>query len=607
MKKTTTLQASLVITLIGLEDPTEVIHRTLTLIEQLNLSATIGFPSAWLPSTRLGVNHPFPQLTDELVQRLWKLIDNQLIHYIPTGFSGAGETCLPDNLLEKERSWTHRPAHRYAKEDASRFTPLIFSLAPDIQRPIGLSEYGTQWKWLFQGWILREGIWLAQWISKTGDLVSIPWIDGSTSTVPLMAQVKTINQTFGISTIPIIHGTIVQPKDLIEFEKAIKKATGNSIQERKDQTNWSWFTLIEGITKSKPIPIVQPRPSFSSPVMVPISPCLSIQRFQQKNSPLVEQLSQYAQSCTIDSIPVTQPTPVPERELIASMLGSATLMGDFMEAQFENGLLVQLRGTFGGTRGMGVRVPALELEHRKIYWNVESAFSFETINSRGLRQVSVLTNELFTHAGRMVSDYIFFDDFPALVVDVRVHHPWIDKAYPIDQYIPWPFEIWQHPKENAVLFQGLLPRQSDKTELKLEPSRSQPTTAVIQDYSNESPNKSLFRFFSRQSVSHQRAYLPAQAWDMPCAQGTLRVRRADTLLDQNLMIPGQIITSAQQANFSVTLCPTYSYFRIDSDALRGIQEHFCILIYDPDHELEILASVNRRDFKSMYTPWLVRA
>lgn len=606
MKRTTTFQASLVITLIGSEDPTGLIERSLTLIQQLNLACTLGFPSAWLPTKRNGINHPFPQLPDHLEQLLWDLTEKHQVQYIPTGFSGVAETNLPETLLEKERTWSHRPPHRLEKVDSTKFSPWFFPLVPDLQRKIGLVDHPVKFDWFFRGWVQREGIWLAQWGDGRGDLVRVPWIDGTRSAVPLQSQVKKILHTFGPSTIPIIHAPLYQSKDMTELEKALAKIHPDPRKPTPSKPSWSWLSLTDTLKTTNPILIDKPVKAFSSPIVIPMSPCLSIERINHKNRSVVEQLSQYTQSCNIESIPHTLPTPAPERELIASMLGSATLMGDFMEAQFENGLLVQLRGTFGGTRGMGVRVPSLELEHRKIYWTVESAFSFETSHSRGLRQVSVLTNELFTLAGRMVSDYVFFDDFPALVVDIRVQHPWIDKSYPIDQYTPWPLEIWQHPNSSPTTFQGLLPNQSGKSNPSLALAGIDQKTDLTQDYSHRVPKRKILNLLANQSIDHDRAYLPAQAWDMPCAQGTLRIRRADTLLDPTMMIPGQIITSAQQDNFSVTLCPTFSYLKVDSSSLRGIQEHFCILIYDPNHEAEVLGSARKAEFKGMYTPWLIR-
>jgi len=602
MNRTTTLQASLVVSLEGSEDPSGMLDQTLSIIKRLSLPCTIGFPSAWLPRKGLGVDHPFPQISEELEVLLWTLVDQGLINYIPRGFSGVPETFIPDNLLEKERLWSHKPPHRSTKENYLRFSPLYFPLVPDTNRGLENLEQKLAIQWYFQGWYKREGLWLTQWKHHQAESKLIPWIDNSNNPVNLQTLVKKHQQVFGATSIPLIHTLIYHQRDLFDFEKGLKKFSPQTHVDKKTRTTWSWLHVKEALEKSPEIRLNKPRETFALPISLRMSPCMGFHRLPNKTSSIQDQLSQYAQGCALDDIPHTIPTPNPDRELIASMLGSATLVGDSMEAQFENGLLVQLRGTFGGTRGMGMRVPSMELEHRKIYWNVESAFSFETNESRGLRQVSVLSNELFTLSGRMVSDYIFFDNFPALVVDVRIQHPWIDKSYRMDQYIPWPIEIWRHPKTTPILFQGCQPNQSS-----MKKTGTQQVSQKIQDYSDGSETPKKHRLFSKRQIEHQRAFMPAIAWDMPCAQGILRIRRADTLLDASRTIPGQIITSAQEDYFSVTLCPTFSYSNVDTDILKGVQEHFSVLLYDPDHEDQILASKKNPLFNTIFNPWIIRS
>ncbi|NCN05393.1 MAG: hypothetical protein GW949_07165 [Spirochaetales bacterium] len=568
--------ASLVIQFGPSKDSCGVLEHLLQNGDRLPGCPTLIFPLAWIEQNRK-VNPPFPRLTKEGIEKFYSAIENEIFRYAPLGYSGAPEQELSGNLLAFDRDMVAKNLSDLSLFPSNNGPPIIWPRQPDFFRP---------------------------WPH-----------DSTTGNYCLIGFSGTTDHKIGVLQTPDLR-----PKKILlaPFPPTVSKKVQNnqvflweisdieSLDRGFDFFSWvnkqelRWDTLSKVISEADgwnggTLESILFTPGWRDhPCRTHVIFCESSKQKMSRQS-LFQQLGAFSRSCALESLPHKNPPSSPDRELVASMLGSATLVGETLEATFEEGLLIQMRGTFGGTRGMGVRSPGMIIENRKLYWTIESAFSFETQKSRGLRQISVLTSELFTLGGRAVTDYIFYDNHPGLVVDIRIQYPWIEKSFTVERFLPWTLEIWQYAQDRAPTVSQILP----------ESSQPYPTQGYFKKPEKNSSWLSNVLGY-RRNLPMAQLSIPGSAWDIPCQEGNLRIRRAETLLYPEMVLPGSFFLQHHRDTLSLTLCPTRNYSSISSTSLQGIHEHFALVIYDPEFEKDIKVILDRELRTQVYPPWMVR-
>ncbi len=587
--------------------------------DQPNRPLTLGFPSSWLPRTRAD-EYPFPTIDQGILNELWELETRNILTLASTGFSYAPEKELPSSILQEHRSWIQKNPWTTNLWQPNQ-PPILLPWNPDHQRP--WAENHRTKSWFLEGYIRQEGNLWAVFSNPDSDIHAVPASFLNPKTVSeidpktffkdlkkLAVQEHLPGFTGSPESLTPIFITVCQtPEDISRIISLFDRIDAYTDPDEKfpkpsfmKRNPLTLVPLIETIQKAPQSPGV---PAGLQDSLFPpgwgnhpwTNHAMNLQwqntGFGQKKT--LEKIGILGIEGSWEDIPMKNPALGVSRELIASMLGNANLIGETLEAVFHDGKFQGLVGTFGAATGSGIRVPAMEIENRRLHWSIESAFSFETDDSRGLRQIAVLSSDLFTLQGRILSDYVFLDSYPAMIVDIRIQHPWIEKNLMIQSYLPWIMNIWTLEKNREYTIERYL---NDREYYRKTIHHPEKNTCES--------SKKLSGFFSRPSGEQERRYcLPGTHWDVPCHQGTLRIRRAESLLYPDALIPGVFITSPAEQNSGLAFCPTRNYSGIPGKSLQGIQEHFALLLYDPEHEMEILTS--SKDLREkVFTPWVVR-
>ena len=593
--------ASLIISLTPWTRSEELLKGMLEWAERFeSLAPSLQFPGRFLASESTSPEQTDRPISPESRSRLAEWCARAEGRVVLDGFSGAAEPELPPKLLDLER----RSAAAVAEEITKK--PTYMPQILDTQRPWSPRPAGYS----LDGWLRTED-WTVAVLSGERGAVRLPII-ADLQTQPSGKRAKWLTKALGAvrrregaSAAAVVlevreHGDLAR---LHELGQELLDA-----QAPKPTLRWV------GIGR-----VLDSLPAFDSSDSGPLVLAGSKDEIGWANLPCRTALVQSAafrepssagrrrqlttleslcRSCSDEDLPHRIGEPAPERELVASMLGSASLNGDSMEVRFAEGNLNQMSGSFGRTRGAGYRVPGMELENRRLYWTAESAFSFETENSRGLRQISTLSSDLFTLSGRAVADFFFQDDFPALVVDIRIQHPWIEKSLQIDRYLPWNLGTWDIPRgESAEVYRHLddgapVPVGLDRG---LEILGRKPSLAA--KIGGRLP-------FRREEL---RFEVPGHFWDVETKLGTLRVRRADSLLSTDYLVPAVLVASPHSQGTALTLCPTRSYAKLHSWHLKGLYEHFALLVYDPRLEDQVRSGASQALREKVFSPWILRS
>jgi hypothetical protein len=124
-----------------------------------------------------------------------------------------------------------------------------------------------------------------------------------------------------------------------------------------------------------------------------------------------------------DESPKPPVFPKPDHQNIAAMQGNIMLSGSLFTAHFASGRLL-------GIEENGSRITPFELSQSYLRiggqdypFSPISSFSIEGENSRGLRSIENVEGLNTGISPSFLTDYIFVDDFPFLMVSIRVRYP----------------------------------------------------------------------------------------------------------------------------------------------------------------------------------------
>ena len=140
-----------------------------------------------------------------------------------------------------------------------------------------------------------------------------------------------------------------------------------------------------------------------------------------------------------------------KRDLIADMTGTAELAEDDTSYIFHAGSLTSViykdKKILSNPRGGAY----IQTGRKKIHFERESSFSFESDDDRGLRECLVLNNNDNIKRGRIITDYFLTGDYKGLFVSAFIQYPKTDLDY-YDKYAVWETDLGiVQEKEKAIL------------------------------------------------------------------------------------------------------------------------------------------------------------
>lgn len=295
---------------------------------------------------------------------------------------------------------------------------------------------------------------------------------------------------------------------------------------------------------------------------------------------------------------------IKQRTLLAMMQGSATIMADDFQAQFHEGSFV---GFFRHHPETGAVdsidfVPnigtALRSGGRSAAMETESAVSFETDFTRGLRETLVLRSDLARINGRMCADFLLADRTRHLLLDCQVRYPWYAKNLILDEVRPAAFCValpdaargrvelsWKRPDGATAVGRIGHP---------VEEKGPKPQAAIL-----ETPFFQTLRSLAGQVqrlAGHQSAPVHNNTWDdHPAAvlfgnewtltwqaDGAVHGLRLCRLPDEDKQGVGlevRLRPDVRTKGILLDVFPEGRYRRVPSDDLRSLNHHFTVALY----------------------------
>lgn len=554
---------------------------------QSGMAITLRLPAAMLEEDPSGPEWSAENSPADLGRRLTQLKQGRSLDLIFDGYSGVAEGELSPFLLELERTNAERIAIGLSQD------AVVMPETVDPARPAAHIEVHAR----LRGWTRIADSPAGVFFTRDG-LCALPFLKDPARLNPgrrlkdIQRELHKIRASVPESALGLIW-RVEEQEDIQRLDELVDELS--PVFEDPKAPQWISFAKALSTAIRGDFPGLEPsdrEPGSGelpcrTAMIIRLGDSLSLHSGKRR---AMGYLSALAQGCSDEDLPHKIGETPPERELVASMLGSASMHGESMELQFNDGVLHQINADFG--RSLGYRVPGMEIENRNLYWNIESAFSFDTDDTRGLRQIATLTSDLFTLSGRAVTDYYFQDGIPALIIDIRIQHPWIEKSLQIDRYLPWSIGVWDLPLgESAELFRGM--------------SRNESFPAGLEEKLKvQEPKRGLGL---RPQRKEMRVSVPGTFWDYSTAKGRLRIRRGESLLGSELPQPALLVLSPHKTGTSLSLCPTRHYAGLHSWQLKGLNEHFALLAYDPKKEEELQVALTRQIRDKVLRPWMLRS
>ena len=146
-----------------------------------------------------------------------------------------------------------------------------------------------------------------------------------------------------------------------------------------------------------------------------------------------------------------------QRELISDMTGSTFLWEENFSIHF-------LGGRFSGIYRDGNPVTTdktassyFKSDKKTFRWKRISSFSFESENTRGLREDSAIISPLFRKSGSLVVDHFFAEGFPHLLTSITVDYPVLKTECIIDSFALLEISALVMDRDETIALEAIYP------------------------------------------------------------------------------------------------------------------------------------------------------
>lgn len=431
------------------------------------------FPSSWgsitknyspKDSARIETDQNLDQLKPEEVEELRAWIDQGHINLLPAGFAGSLHAVLNIEEIKAETEWAiANPWRSGIKDNFGQSPDLILPFWPDPHRPHLLRETASRFSLGALGVLSAEKSLPGSSESHGGkhsghylvfgsrdhadELKALAWlrIKGDSNSRQIQQQIENRLAEDRTGDLMVQFEPKADCSDIDGFLQALA-GLGHLCTPHINPQNLDEIGIAhrrEEILSGQLLPISDPTASMNPDFRWQISRLPEGRRARSATQErLRTQLLSSIPGIVPSRIGIQAEPPLKSRSLLAMMQGSATIMADDFEARFTEGKFTGFyHPTLHDENSPGIRfVPSIGMclrsEDRTMSVETESAVSFETDYSRGLRETLVLRNEQTRIPGRIIADFMIADRSRHILLDMQIRYPWFAKTVILEEVRP---------------------------------------------------------------------------------------------------------------------------------------------------------------------------
>lgn len=281
--------------------------------------------------------------------------------------------------------------------------------------------------------------------------------------------------------------------------------------------------------------------------------------------------------------------PSPERAITTSLTSRAEMVEENFRVTFERGNISSIANSessfdFAGGVGSLIKIQRGRSEKSHVS-EMENAVAVENEKTRGLRQILGLSATEMKISGRITNDFLLVGDEKALYIDSYIQHPWIQKLYRVNRYIPQMIMLWNEVPAGTVL--TLSSKNHDGT--------------------GRAVSINLSQIASRSSL-----FLPGYAWLLSCGDSRIGI---DLICDRKLKIhfPAVVLVEAvnrkakvvNRKNYRISFLPTAEYINPDTSIMNGLLEHYTLRLMPDIENFKAFGKVGQDILDHVADPFIV--
>lgn len=542
-------------------------------------------------------------LSPELTQEILDLCSQGTLSLINPGYSCGDQSLMKESLLEREQLWGLANPRGTGLEDLLAHPPVPHcTLMPriDPHRPGPLNHSGAL--------VYQNG--------EPGLILTSPDTPEILQWMPLISarSIAILSWMGSLRLYRTITGTMEQRPPIISISLSSREDTqtlqalleADRLQQEKGR-GIQWQFISRMARELPPIPADHlPHPEF--PPGWESTPGDAAPDHARPASQ-TQELWRFSPYAGTKDIPESPGRRMPQRELVASMLGSAELQGDGFAVGFSQGRLESI--TFENHQAFWTTQDAwgAEFSGRSARWEVESAFSFETEDyscpARGLRQITTLQHSGFTHPGRTIADFLCIDGMPGLIIELWIQHPWVDRGIVFDSYVPWSLEFAEPPKAGASDPSGELDPGISITRFAGRQGFTTASHQVLRAFESPKPRFPLGKTDRAIRILTSGS---SHSWQISTPRGDLSLLHGSHA-NQDSILPGSLLWYKEKGSDSprAGIAPLSCYSNLPAKHLQGILEHLTVVVCAPGDSPAILKRLGEPRFSALRESWVIRS